>query len=293
MVAIPTFITAASGMLCSLIPGLCTQPGVSELSCTTMPLSPDQQTALGPPTTPLSAVGLGFGVQNYTCSANNVFVCVLFCEVYSFDWLTTICDSSAGAVAELFDISSLASVNSGLVYTIHDTLFDFWNGSQSGNATIQQLIDELSSVAPAGAILAQHYFIENETGGISPVWDFRATPKFGGIADAVLVGKTLANVSDVNPTQNIPWLHVGKVSGDIADEVYRIFTVGGVPPSSVSFLSLTSGILGAFVVDPVDGRAYTFLFQVCQWHDGGYFHQICFSILVLWRLLRFGVQMIS
>jgi len=213
MVAIPTLITAASGMLCSLIPGLCTQPGVSELSCTTMPLSPDQQTALGPPTTPLSAVGLGFGVQNYTCSANNVFV-------------------SAGAVAELFDISSLASVNSGLVYTIHDTLFDFWNGSQSGNATIQQLIEELPSVAPAGAILAQHYFIENETGGISPVWDFRATPKFGGIADAVLVGKTLANVSDVNPTQNIPWLHVGKVSGDIADEVYRIFTVGGVPPSS-------------------------------------------------------------
>jgi len=209
MVAIPT----VAGMFCSLIPGLCTQLGVHDLSCTTMPLSPDQQTALGLPTTPLSAVGLGFGVQNYTCSVKNVFV-------------------STGAVAELFDISSLASMSGGLVYTIHDVLFNFWNGSQSGSATIQQLIDALPCAVPSNAILSQHYFIENETGGISPVWDFRATPEFEGISDAVFVGKVSANVSDVNAAQNIQWLHVGKVSGDVADEIYRIFTVGGVPPSS-------------------------------------------------------------
>lgn len=261
MVAIPTVVTAAAGMFCSLIPGLCTQPGAHDLSCITMPLSPDQQAALGPPTTSLSAIGLGFGVQNYTCSVNNVFVCVPFL-VCPCDWLTTMCDSSAGAVAELFDISCLVIANDGLVYTIHENLFDFWNGSQSGSTTIQQFIDALPSVVPPTAILAQHYFIENETGGISPMWDFRATPEFEGITDALFVGKTLANATDANATQNIPWLHVGKVSGDIADEVYRIFTVGGVPPSSVSFL-LLNGITGAFLVDPVDGRVYTFLFVQC------------------------------
>lgn len=83
MVAIPTAVTCVTGMFCSLIPALCTQPGTRDLSCATMPLSPDQQAALGLPATPLSAVGLGFGVQNYTCSANNVFVCVPFCEVCS------------------------------------------------------------------------------------------------------------------------------------------------------------------------------------------------------------------
>lgn len=51
----------------------------------------------------------------------------------------------------------------------------------------------------------------------------------------MFVGKVVANISDVNPTENVPWLHLLKVSGDIADEVYRIFTVGGVAPSSVSF----------------------------------------------------------
>lgn len=145
------------------------------------------------------------------------------------------------------------------MYTIHDTLFNFWNSSQFGSVTVQQLIDALPSALPANAILCQHYFIDNGAGGISPTWDFRATPEFEGIADAVFVGKSLANISDADATQNVPWLHLGKVAGDVADEVYRIFTVGGVPPPSVSFPSL-SGIAGAFAVDPVDGHAYAFFF---------------------------------
>lgn len=213
MVAIPTIRSAVAGTFCSLIPGLCTQPGNCDLSSTSMPLSPDQQNVLGLPATPLSAIGLGFGVQNYTCSANNVFV-------------------SAGALAEVFDISCLVSNDGGIVSTIQNDLFNFWNSSQAGDTTIQQLIDELPSTDAASAIQSQHYFISNDAGGISPVWDFRAIPKFQGNDDAVFVGKILANVSDANPSENVSWLHLGKVSGDIADDIYRILTVGGVPPSS-------------------------------------------------------------
>ena len=91
-------------------------------------------------------------------------------------------------------------------------------------------------------ILAQHYFVGNEAGGLSPVWDFRATPKFEGVENATFVGKALANISDADPTKNVPWLHLGKVGGEIADEVYRIFTVGGVAPSSVSFWRITGAV---------------------------------------------------
>ena len=129
------------------------------------------------------------------------------------------------------------SSNNGVLYTVQNDLFNFWNSSQAEDVTVQDLIETLPCADPPTPISNQHYFISNDAGGISPVWDFRATPKFEGVADAVIVAKVLANVSDANPTQNVSWLHLGKVSGDIADEVYRIFTVGGVPPSSVSFFN--------------------------------------------------------
>jgi hypothetical protein len=235
MVAIPKIVTTVAGFFTSSVPGSSFKPGVCDLSKTTIPLSPAQQTALGSPTTPLAAVGLAFGVQNYTCSTNNVFVCVcLFCACIcslETDWR----DSATGAVAELFDMSCLASTNSKLTSTIQNDLFNFWNSSSAGNVTVQQLIEALPYIVPANMILAQHYFIKNSAGGISPTWDFRATPKFKGVENAVFVGKALANTPDVNPTKNVPWLHLGKVSGDISDEIYRILTVGGVAPSSVSF----------------------------------------------------------
>jgi len=213
MVAISNIVTIAAGLFSSSIPGLPGKPGTCDLSKTVIPLSSAQQTALGSPTTPLAAVGLGFGVQNYTCSSNNVFV-------------------STGAVAELFDISCIASSNSALLSTIDNDLFNLWNSSRAGDVTIQQLIQALPNVVPDCTILAQHYFIQNSAGGISPAWDFRATSKFQGVAGALFVGKSLANTPDANPTKNIPWLHIGKVSGDISDEIYRISTVGGVAPTS-------------------------------------------------------------
>lgn len=144
------------------------------------------------------------------------------------------CDSSTGAVGEVFDISSLVSNNAELALTIHNDLFNFWNGSQPGSVTVQDLIDALPYVVPSNVILDQHYFIANGTDGISPVWDSRATPKFQGVADAVFIGTVVGDIPDPNPTHSVDWLHLVKLSGDLADEVYRIFTVGGVPPTSVS-----------------------------------------------------------
>lgn len=95
-------------------------------------------------------MGLGFGVQNYTCSSNNVFV-------------------SAGAVAEVFDISCVARNNNQFLSSVQNVLFNFWNGSDAGSCTIQDLIGALPGTVPANSVLAQHYFIDDGAGGISPV----------------------------------------------------------------------------------------------------------------------------
>ena len=131
-------------------------------------------------------------------------------------------------------MSCLVGTDSGAASTLANDMFNIWNDPNADGATIQQLIDAFPDIAPADTILSQHYFINNGA-GISPVWDFRTTPKFSGVDNAVFVGKALANTPDADPAKNVPWLHLGKVSGDISDEIYRITTVGGVAPSSVSF----------------------------------------------------------
>ena len=180
-------------------------------------------------------------------------------------------------------MSCLASEDSERLSAIQSYLFDKWNCPEAGNTTIQELINDLPNCGNPNAILSQHYFIQNGSGGISPVWDFRATPKFQGVDDAVIVAKSLASMPDANPTQNIPWVHLGKVSGDIADEVYRISTVGGVPPSSVSFPK-------RFAFGLVDGRAHTFFCSVCQWHFRRHLGQIRFPILGFWWFAGVGVE---
>jgi hypothetical protein len=154
------------------------------------------------------------------------------------------------------------------------------------------MIECLPKDIPANKILAQHYFVGNEAGGLSPVWDFRATPKFEGVENATFVGKALANISDADPTKNVPWLHLGKVGGEIADEVYRIFTVGGVAPSSVSFWCIT----GAVAFDRVDGCVDMLLslsIPSVRWRDDrGHLRQVHLSILVPWRFLGIGLQVI-
>jgi len=177
---------------------------------------PHNQTALVAPTNlTASFVGVAFGVQNYTCSATSNY-------------------TSIGAVAELFDISCLQGTE--LFNTIQEPLFQAWANATS-NITVQELIATIPAFVPADLILAQHFFIPNPAGaGLSPVWDFRATQRFHGVADALFVGKGVGALPDpVNPAVDITWLQVGRVSGSIADEVFRIDTVGGQPPTSCTF----------------------------------------------------------
>ncbi|OSD01443.1 hypothetical protein PYCCODRAFT_1369226 [Trametes coccinea BRFM310] len=179
-----------------------------------VPQFPSGQTQLVAPSQPPKFIGLAFGVQNYTCSSGNNF-------------------TSTGAVAELIDVSCIASTSA--FSTIQNDLFNFWTNVIP--YSIQSIIDLLHILNPP-EILAQHYFVPNPTTGqgLSPKWDFTSSGKFKGVKDAFIIAKGKGTLPSPNdPTHDVAWLDVVQVEGDVASEVFRFDTVGGQPPSSCTY----------------------------------------------------------
>jgi hypothetical protein len=82
-------------------------------------------------------------------------------------------------------------------------------------------------------ILGQHYFIEQD-GELSPVWDFRANGPTTGNPKAIIVAKEAGHIPSPSGYPNVDWVELSNVSGELADKVFRVYTVGGDPPESVS-----------------------------------------------------------
>jgi len=147
---------------------------------------PAGQTAISVPTDASPAyIALGVGVQNYTCTAAGTY-------------------TSAGALAELFDISCLVG--------------------KPSFATIQD-----SRGLPC---LGRHYFITNPANSstISPEFDLGRS-KGPGTAGIIIAKKLGGIPSPVGPT-NVDWLELGNQSGGLAKYVFRVDTQGGQPPAS-------------------------------------------------------------
>jgi hypothetical protein len=149
--------------------------------------------------------------------------------------------SSTGAVAQLYDISCLYQSSPTVFKTIQEPLYEAWY-NLSSDITVQEITAVTPVLLSPDIILADHYFIPNPAGtGLSPVWDFRATKRYYGNKNAYILGASVGSVvSPDDPSDDINWVRLRKVSGEIADEVYRIDTIGGQPPTSVTFLLLAS-----------------------------------------------------
>ncbi|TDL23785.1 hypothetical protein BD410DRAFT_787066 [Rickenella mellea] len=172
------------------------------------PNLPSGQTQLTVPTgTKPVFVALGVGVQNYTCGSTGTY-------------------ASAGAVAEFFDLSCFVSQRGES--QLQTIIFNLWNGDKS--LTVDQLIKAFGT---SKIVLGQHYFVTNPvTGtGISPEFDFRTGAKKGDPNGFVIAAKSGDIVSPDGPT-NVDWLELTNVKGDLAKQVFRIDTNGGVAPSS-------------------------------------------------------------
>jgi len=172
---------------------------------------PANQTVLTAPTGAPSFIGLGVGVQNYTCNA------------------TSLTYSNVGAVAELFDISCL--YGSPEFSKIQDDSYTLWFDAPS-SVTAQDVISKLGSKPP---VLGQHYFVPNPnpapgSPAISPKWDFTSGAEKGNPEAFVIAAK----VGDLPAPskQDVDWLQLKKVQGELADTVYRVATKAGTPPAS-------------------------------------------------------------
>lgn len=131
-----------------------------------------------------------------------------------------------------------------LFKTIQEPLYEAWT-NLSSEITVQQITAIIPTLLSPDVIQADHYFVPNPAGtGLSPVWDFRGTKSFHDNQNAYILGASAKSVvSPADPSDNINWLRIRKVSGDAADEVYRIDTIGGQPPASVTFLFLALAIM--------------------------------------------------
>lgn len=139
-------------------------------------------------------------------------------------------DSTAGAVAEILDISCLYGTSEfGKIPTY---ALDAYN-SLPTSVTIFDVISELEG---SPYVLGQHYFIKNPTSGaLTPKWDFTSAA-FAGNADAYVVGAKVGDLPSPTSTSDIDWLALNDASGDLATQVFRIVTDGGQPPASVSHI---------------------------------------------------------
>ncbi|KAL5537059.1 hypothetical protein ACEPAF_882 [Sanghuangporus sanghuang] len=152
-------------------------------------------------------ITLGVGVQNYTCTDAGTY-------------------TSAGAVATLFDISCIYDTSQ--YSTITKVAYDIWNAIP--NNEISNVVETF--VKKAFPVFADHYFITSPSGtGISPVFDARATSHKGDPNAFILAART-GDLAAPTGNQDIDWLQLSNVQGDLAKTVLRIDTQRGQPPSS-------------------------------------------------------------
>jgi len=153
---------------------------------------------VSPDATP-TFVTVGVGVQNYTCQ-NNVYV-------------------SIGAVAELFDISCLAS-NEEVFDNIQEFAF------RIANSPVGRVLGKHYYGGSVIHPLINHYFDKNPVGsGIAPRFDLAGTNRFTTL-------KKTGGLTSPQGKKNVDWLELSEVAGDLSKVVYRTDTVRGQPPSS-------------------------------------------------------------
>ncbi|KAK4698518.1 hypothetical protein P7C70_g7756, partial [Phenoliferia sp. Uapishka_3] len=159
-------------------------------------------------------------VPNYTCNSGT--------------W------ASVGAVAKLYDISSLPpSCYANLpALSLAIPVSALPTTPASGR-------HRLARAAPAApkspasifknAFLGNHFFV-TFNGALSPEFDFQVTQ---GPGEFVIAKRNGSIPAPTNPTKNVAWLELSEVSGELAKTVYRTSTAGGQPPTSCG----TSGAL--------------------------------------------------
>src|SRR6266702_2416316 len=147
-----------------------------------------------------------------------MMVCCLFT-------ITKTLGRSIGAVAQLFDISSLFGTPE--FSTIQDDAFAIWSSCPGTDPLEKGLAPRFNKfgIKPLGI----HTFV-NFNGALSPKFDF--TQATGDPNNFVVAAKS-GNLPAPSPA-DVDWLELKKVDGGLADVIFRVFTKAGKPPTTVN-----------------------------------------------------------
>lgn len=134
-----------------------------------------------------------------------------------------------GALAELFDVS--CEISQPSFAALQNTAFALWTATPAPE-TPAALISQLGT---SPEVLGQHYFVPNPTGaaGTSPKWDFTSNAEAGN-PEAFVIGLKTGDLPAPTGTNDVDWVQLKEVEGELASTVYRLDTKGGQPPASVS-----------------------------------------------------------
>ena len=79
----------------------------------------------------------------------------------------------------------------------------------------------------------QHYFVKQDN-SLVPVWDLRSSGENTGNPNAIVFAQKVENAPSPDGPENVDWVELKKLSGELANLVYRVDTVKGQPPTTVS-----------------------------------------------------------
>ncbi|CAG8198851.1 unnamed protein product [Penicillium olsonii] len=158
----------------------------------------------------LKYVALGRGTQNYTCPSNS-----------SSNPKSTIKPEATGAVATLFDASCLAAASGPILHEVPALVSTTPLGSLAFMAALVA-----QGTRSTNLIIGEHYF--NAAG--DPLFDLTLSGSKSWIATnkkAAVPAPKSTGASD-----DVPWLKLGYKKGHDIEEVYRVVTSLGNPPST-------------------------------------------------------------
>ncbi len=78
------------------------------------------------------------------------------------------------------------------------------------------------------------YYFTYENGTLVPVWDLTSTGPYAGNPDAIVYTEKVKSLPSPDGPDNIDWVQLKKMSGGLANLIYRVDSVQGKPPSTVS-----------------------------------------------------------
>jgi hypothetical protein len=85
-----------------------------------------------------------------------------------------------------------------------------------------------------GITIDGSYYFVNQNGALVPVWDLSSSGPYAGNPNAVVYAQKYKSTPSPDGPVDIDWVELKKVSGGLANVIYRVNTVHGQPPSSVS-----------------------------------------------------------